>query len=255
MKKLALIIATLVVTTTVTAQSKVYRNSVGSPEQHLFVSLTLDSLNYALELCFDNDDLLISNMLSFGHHIDVSNDTMVLCDQMNGYKTVLKVQDDGNLFLEKGFSAITPIRLSYSHDSKGSPVKLDFDLCDVLLERKDYASQTDLRDFANGLYEVCHPGCSNALALYGDSLYSYSIGDDFKLSEGRWERNGNLLVFYDKCLGEAFTALIEDGYIFGNRFPGDHARMRYRIIPEDEYDDIPFPMIPNKDYNPNIIHR
>ena len=154
--------------------------------------------------------------------------------------------------LEKGFSGIVPLRLTYHRDHAefSSLPEMDFD--SVRDQRERYRSQTELRDFRYGLYEIVHPSVF-LLQVSEDTTYRYFV-NEIVVSEGVWECQGNLVVFHDSCLGEAFSALVEDGYLVGSCFPGEFGAGKFRIIPQEEYDDFPFPLTPNKDYNPKIIH-
>ena len=191
-------------------------------------------------------------ILSSGQYHGLDDGSLVLYDKLNGFDMLLRAEGEKGFILEKGFSGIVPLRLTYHRDHAefSSLPEMDFD--SVRDQRERYRSQTELRDFRYGLYEIVHPSVF-LLQVSEDTTYRYFV-NEIVVSEGVWECQGNLVVFHDSCLGEAFSALVEDGYLVGSCFPGEFGAGKFRIIPKEEYDDIPFPLTPNKDYNPKIIH-
>ncbi len=252
MKRLVLIMMLIIqIQISVFAQSLIYRGSFGLPKQNSYIELVLGDSEYTLKMCIDFSDIYMSFLLSFGQRFNDEDGTQVLYDKLNGFDMLLRAEGEKGFLLEKGFSGIAPMRLTYyrDHAEFSSLPEMDFDSVRDQWER--YRSQTELRDFRCGLYEIVHPGVFK-LEVSEDTTYRYFV-NEIVVSEGVWKRRGNLLVFHDSCLGEVFSALIEDGYLVGSCFPGEFGAGKFRIISKEEYDEIPFPLTPNKDYNPKII--
>ena len=91
----------------------------------------------------------------------------------------------------------------------------------MINERETYRNQTVLRSFKPGVYETAQDS-DNKLIINIDGTYQNY------LTEGTWKRKGNLITFYDNCLGEVFTAFIEDGYIVVKHrfYYSDHERLQ-----------------------------
>ena len=253
MKRLVLIMMRIIqIQISVYAQSLIYRGSFGLPKQNSYIELVLGDTDYTLKMCIDFSDIYMSFLLSFGQRFNDKDGSLVLYDKLNGFDMLLRTEGEKGFILEKGFSSIVPLRLTYHRDHAefSSLPEMDFD--SVRDQRERYRSQTELRDFRYGLYEIVHPSVF-LLQVSEDTTYRYFV-NEIVVSEGVWECQGNLVVFHDSCLGEAFSALVEDGYLVGSCFPGEFGAGKFRIIPQEEYDDFPFPLTPNKDYNPKIIH-
>lgn len=227
--------------------SQVYEgvlNGVCSPKR---VQVVFDETDYFMEMIADYGDVVTRKMLSFGIYSNIE-DSIILCDRMNGSEWILRRDGCDSLLIEKGLSAIASMNLVRHKDNIDDVIKKFSINCVFNQSRAEYKSQTDLRDLQFGLYEFVHPGAVG-LNIFEDGKYNYIV-DDIVLSEGRWNRQGNLVEFNDNCLGEAFFAFIEDDYIVPEGFPGIakiSGKRYFRIIPEEEYGEY-IPMFTSEEF-------
>jgi len=162
-------------------------------------------------------DIFHEIILSDGFYKQNHNDTIVLNDQVNGYELIFIKDQNNDLHAIKGFCFMDNLKLidkGYSHgvyDSSYYVFDTNHSLEDLLKEQEKYRNQTVLHDFRPGVYEIARQS-DNQLIINIDKTYSYQSKNEL-LSEGIWKRDGNLLIFIDKCLGEFFTAFIENDYI------------------------------------------
>lgn len=231
--------------------SQVYEgvlNGVCSPKR---VQVVFDETDYFMEMIADYGDVVTYKKLSFGNYLNME-DSIILCDGMNGSEWILREVGCDSLLIERGFSAIASMPLVRCKDINDDLIKKFSDNCDYNQSKAKYELQTDLKNLQFGLYEFVHPGAIG-LYLFEDGKYNYIV-DDIVLSEGRWNRQGNLVEFNDNCLGEAFFAFIEDGYIIPRGFPGIpkiSKKMYFRVIPEEEYGEY-IPMFTSEEFEKHL---
>lgn len=189
----------------------------------------------------DYKDIYHEIIISEGFYINKQNDTIVLKDQVNGFEMIFRKGKDGSLYCVKGLYYMDTLKLRYNglyngvYDSTYYTLQREHALDSLKKEREMYRTQTVLRDFKPGLYEIMHHG-GDQLNINEDYTYTFP-SESQPMTAGTWKREGNLLIFYDKCLGETFTAFIEDGYIIAKHLFYYSKFDKYRIIPEDEYDE------------------
>lgn len=214
MKKNIFLIPLLFLTNYVLGQVHEYCNAIDMYES-VFLDLC-DNNVYILGFRTDYKDIYSERIISNGYYIEKSKDTIILNDQINGYGMPIQKGPDYVSFTEKSWCFMNNITLSYkgnhgyndgAYDSIYYTIDAYYSLDSLIQERELYRKHIVLNSFQPGIYEVSRLG-DNRLIINMDGTYSYP-----PMSEGTWKREGNLLIFYDKCLGEAFTAFIEDGYI------------------------------------------
>lgn len=182
-------------------------------EDKAFLTLC-DNGVYIFGFRLDWKDIYAERIISNGlyeHH----NDTIVLNDQVNGYQMIVKKGKNNDISVVKGWCFMKNLKLDYKESHSYNKTNYDstyytldsmYSLENLIKERETYRHQTVLRDFKPGAYEVAQDS-DNKLIINTDGTYQNY------LTAGTWKREGNLIVFYDDCLGESFTAFIEDGYI------------------------------------------
>lgn len=198
------------------AFGQVYEYECNTPdpaEEKVFLTLC-DNGVYIFGSRLDWKDIYAERIISNGlyeHH----NDTIVLNDQVNGYQMLVKKDKNNDISVVKGWCFMKNLKLDYkeshsynktNYDSTYYTLDSKHSLEDLMNEREMYRNQTTLRGFQPGAYEVAQDS-DNKLIINTDGTYQNY------LTAGTWKREGNLIVFYDDCLGESFTAFIEDGYI------------------------------------------
>lgn len=215
MKRIFVIIIAMMISST-SAFGQVYEYECNTPdpaEEKVFLTLC-DNGVYIFGFRSDWKDIYAERIISNGlyeHH----NDTIVLNDQVNGYQMLVKKDKNNDISVVKGWCFMKDIKLDYkeshsynktNYDSTYYTLDSRYSLENLINERETYRNQTVLRDFKPGAYEVAQDS-DNKLIINADGTYQNY------LTAGTWKREGNLIVFYDDCLGESFTAFIEDGYI------------------------------------------
>lgn len=220
----------------------VVENAPQIPDCKRSIQITFNERNYLMLLIDEYyDDIVVIPVLSVGDYLD-SGDTFVLYDKDNESEWVLRKNVDGSLSVEKGFCTIVSTRLVYDEGGYDiyKSIEVYLEDCHLKQAKEKYLSQTDLQDLQYGVYEYMHPSAIG-IDLMENGRYNYILQDSI-FSKGNWERRGNLIEFYDDCLGKAFFALIEDGYIIPKTLPGNFRETeigedaKYRIIPEEEYE-------------------
>ncbi len=214
MKKLNILIITMIISIiSAFGQVQEYECNAPAPEEKAFLTLCDNSV-YIFGFRLDWKDIYAERIISNGlyeHH----NDTIVLNDQVNGYQMLVKKDKNNDISVVKGWCFMINMKLYYKENHSYNKTNYDstyytldsmYSLENLIKERETYRHQTVLRDFKPGAYEVAQDS-DNKLIINTDGTYQNY------LTAGTWKREGNLIVFYDDCLGESFTAFIEDGYI------------------------------------------
>lgn len=207
------IIAMLISVVSAFGQVQEYECNAPAPEEKAFLTLCDNSV-YIFGFRLDWKDIYAERIISNGlyeHH----NDTIVLNDQVNGYQMLVKKDENNDISVVRGWCFMINMKLYYKENHSYNKTNYDstyytldsmYSLENLIKERETYRHQTVLRDFKPGAYEVAQDS-DNKLIINTDGTYHNY------LTAGTWKREGNLIVFYDDCLGESFTAFIEDGYI------------------------------------------
>jgi len=216
MKRIFVIIIAMMISST-SAFGQVYEYECNTPdpaEEKVFLTLC-DNGVYIFGFRLDWKDIYAERIISNGLYEQNHNDTIVLNDQVNGYQMIVKKGKNNDISVVKGWCFMKNLKLDYkeshsynktNYDSTYYTLNSKYSLENLINERETYRHQTVLRSFKPGAYEVAKDS-DNKLIINADSTYqNYQ-------TEGTWKREGNLIVFYDDCLGEVFTAFIEDGYI------------------------------------------
>ena len=214
MKKLNILIITMIISIiSAFGQVQEYECNAPAPEEKAFLTLC-DNDVYIFGFRLDLKDIYAERIISNGlyeHH----NDTIVLNDQVNGYQMLVKKDKNNDISVVKGWCFMKNLKLNFkeshsynktNYDSTYYTLGSEHSLEDLMNEREMYRNQTTLRGFQPGAYEETKDS-DNKLIINIDGTYQNY------LTEGTWKRKGNLITFYDNCLGEAFTAFIEDGFI------------------------------------------
>ena len=216
MKKISISIITLIMcVSTAFGQVNEYECNTPDPEEEkAFLTLCNNGV-YIFGFRLNWKDIYTESIISTGFYEKNHNDTIVLNDQVNGYQMIVKKDINNNISVVKGWCFMKDIKLDYkeshsytetNYDSTYYTLDSEHSLDDLMNEREMYRKQTTLRDFKSGAYKVAEDS-DNKLIINADGTYRNY------LTEGTWKREGNLITFYDNCLGEVFTAFIEDGYI------------------------------------------
>ncbi|MBO7073532.1 MAG: hypothetical protein J6W12_01285 [Bacteroidales bacterium] len=207
------IIAMLISVVSAFGQVNEYECNTSAPEEKAFLTLC-DNGVYIFGFRLDWKDIYAERIISNGlyeHH----NDTIVLNDQVNGYQMLVKKGENNDILVVRGWCFMKNMKLYYKENHSYNKTNYDstyytsdsmHSLENLIKERETYRHQTVLRDFKPGAYEVAQDS-DNKLIINTDGTYQNY------LTAGTWKRKGNLITFYDNCLGEAFTAFIEDGFI------------------------------------------
>lgn len=191
-----------------------YEGNTPVSEDKAFLTLC-DNGIYIFGLRQDYLDIYAERIISNGIYEQNHNDTIVLNDQVNGYQMLVKKGENNDILVVRGWCFMKNMKLYYKENHSYNKTNYDstyytsdsmHSLENLTNERKIYRNQTVMRDFKPGAYEVAQD-TDNKLIINADGTYQNY------LTAGTWKREGNLIVFYDECLGEAFTAFIEDGYI------------------------------------------
>lgn len=212
-----------------------YLENTTNEYESMFLTLC-DNNYYIFGFRVDYMDIFHEKIISDGFYKQNHNDTIVLNDQVNGYELVFIKDQNNDLHAIKGFCFMDNLKLidkGYSqgvYDSSYYVFDPNHSLDNLLNEREKYRNQTVLRDFQPGVYEIVHQS-DNQLIINVNKTYSYPSKDK-PLSEGTWKREGNLLIFSDKCLGEFFTAFIEDDYIIVKHLFYFSKNEKFQIFPE-----------------------
>ena len=183
-------------------------------EDKAFLTLCNNGV-YIFGLRQDHLDIYAERIISKGNYAQNHNDTIILNDQVNGYQMLVKKGENNDISVVRGWCFMKNMKLYYKENHSYNKTNYDstyytldsmYSLENLIKERETYRHQTVLRDFKPGAYEVAQD-TDNKLIINADGTYQNY------LTAGTWKREGNLIVFYDDCLGESFTAFIEDGYI------------------------------------------
>ena len=220
MKKFyVVILAMLISVASVFGQVNEYECNTPDPaEEKVFLTLCDNSV-YIFGYRVDRKDIYSERIISTGFYKKNHNGTIVLNDQVNGYQMLVKKDINNNISVVRGYCFMKNIKLYYkgshsynktNYDSTYYTLDYildsDYSLENLINERETYRNQTVLRSFKPGVYETAQDS-DNKLIINANGTYQNY------LTEGTWKREGNLITFYDNCLGEVFTAFIEDGYI------------------------------------------
>jgi len=209
------IIAMLISVASAFGQVYEYECNTPAPEEEkAFLTLCNNGV-YIFGFRLDWKDIYFERILSNGLYEQNNNDTIVLNDKVNGYQMLVKKDKNNDISVVKGWCFMENIKLNFkeshsynktNYDSTYYTLDSEHSLEDLMNEREMYRNQTTLRGFQPGAYEEAKDS-DNKLIINADGTYqSY-------MTAGTWKRKGNLITFYDNCLGEAFTAFIEDGFI------------------------------------------
>ncbi len=191
-----------------------YEDNTPVSEDKAFLTLC-DNDVYIFGFRHDNLDIYAERIISKGIYEQNHNDTIVLNDQVNGYQMLVKKGENNDISVVRGWCFMINMKLYYKENHSYNKTNYDstyytldsmYSLENLIKERETYRHQTVLRDFKPWAYEVAQDS-DNKLIINTDGTYQNY------LTAGTWKREGNLIVFYDDCLGESFTAFIEDGYI------------------------------------------
>jgi len=216
MKKISISIITLIMCVS-TAFGQVYEYECNTPapeEEKAFLTLCNNGV-YIFGFRLDWKDIYSERIISKGGYEQNNNDTIVLNDKVNGYQMLVKKDKNNDISVVKGWCFMENLKLNFkeshsynktNYDSTYYTLDSEHSLEDLMNEREMYRKQTTLRGFQPGAYEEAKDN-DNKLIINADGTYRNY------LTEGTWKREGNLITFFDNCLGEAFTAFIEDGYI------------------------------------------
>ncbi|MDO5342044.1 MAG: hypothetical protein Q4F69_06290 [Bacteroidia bacterium] len=232
-----ILILTLLSTNLAIGQVMEYRCNTFDESTFLYIDFYENDF-YIFGYRTDYKDMFFESIISEGIYINKQNDTIVLNDQVNGFDMIFRRDGNDSLYCVNGLCFMDTLRLVYhgmcdeAYDGIYYTLKYEHPLDSLEIEREIYRSQTVLRDFKPGLYEIYHPG--DQLSINEDHTYTFPSAIH-PMTAGTWKREGNLLTFFDKSLGEAFTAFIEDGYILARHLFYYSKFDKYRIIPENEY--------------------
>lgn len=214
MKKLNILIITMIISIiSAFGQVQEYECNTSAPEEKVFLTLC-DNGVYIFGFRLDWKDIYAERIISNGLY-EYHNDTIVLNDQVNGYQMLVKKDKNNDISVVKGWCFMENLKLNFkeshsynktNYDSTYYTLDSRYSLENLINERENYRNQTVLRSFKPGVYETAQDS-DNKLIINIDGTYQNY------LTEGTWKRKGNLITFYDNCLGEVFTAFIEDGYI------------------------------------------
>ena len=209
------IIAMMISSTSAFGQVNEYECNTPDPaEEKVFLTLCDNSV-YIFGFRLDWKDIYSESIISTGFYEKNHNDTIALNDQVNGYQMLVKKDINNNISVVRGWCFMKDIKLDYkeshsynktNYNSTYYTLNSEYSLENLINERETYRNQTVLRSFKPGVYETAQDS-DNKLIINIDGTYQNY------LTEGTWKRKGNLITFYDNCLGEVFTAFIEDGYI------------------------------------------
>ena len=210
----AFLIAMIISIASAYGQVLEYVDNTPVSEDKAFLTLC-DNGIYIFGFRQDYLDIYAERIISKGIYKQNHNDTIVLNDQVNGYQMLVKKGENNDISVVRGWCFMKNMKLYYKENHSYNKTNYDstyytldsmYSLENLIKERETYRHQTVLRDFKPGAYEV-EQDTDNKLIIKADGTYqNYLIA-------GTWKREGNLIVFYDDCLGKAFTAFIEDGYI------------------------------------------
>ncbi len=216
MKRIFVFIIAMMISST-SAFGQVYEYECNTPDpaaEKVFLTLCDNSV-YIFGFRLDWKDIYSESIISTGFYEKNHNDTIVFNDQVNGYQMLVKKDINNIISVVRGWCFMKDIKLDYkgshsynktNYDSTYYTLDSRYSLENLINERENYRNQTVLRSFKPGVYETAQES-DNKLIINIDGTYQ-----DL-LTEGIWRREGNLITFYDNCLGEVFTAFIEDGYI------------------------------------------
>ena len=209
------IIAMLISVASAFGQVYEYECNTPAPEEEkAFLTLCNNGV-YIFGFRLDWKDIYFERILSNGLYEQNNNDTIVLNDKVNGYQMLVKKDKNNDISVVKGWCFMENLKLNFkeshsynktNYDSTYYTLDSEHSLEDLMNEREMYRKQTVLRSFKPGVYETAQDS-DNKLIINADGTYLDLM------TKGTWKREGNLITFYDECLGKAFTAFIEDGYI------------------------------------------
>ena len=188
-------------------------------------SLILDEPNkeYCLEYDFElSHENYASLTISFGSFI-FEGDTIVTTDARNDSKMKIRQTYNGSLVVEKGFSALVGMIFYFAGFSEidYSPLFSIFVL--DKFDKNKYRNQNYMftlgKEYVYGIY---------CLVFTDEGEYYYTIKDAI-ISKGKYERQGNLLIFHDEGLNNPFYSIIKSEGIDGRYLPGGICSRPLRI--------------------------
>lgn len=238
MKKFILIFLMLVINSLsyVFGQGVEYRSHNGFLKENYHISLILFEKHYYFDLVYDNSDMCFIVPLSIGRYEKTKGCILTMHDDLNGFDMVMTCENENCIMVENCLCFADSLKLEYYQNTSTEYIAPLRAVDEIKDDSELFHPQTVLYGCPPGKYEIIHPGFF-MLDIHDDMTYEYCIDQEIIVSEGVYERHGNLMLFFDNCLGEVFTAIIGDGYILGRYFLGSWRDDKYRIIPEDEYDE------------------
>lgn len=219
MKKLYVLIITMIISIiSAFGQVQEYECNIPFSEKNAFLTLC-DNNVYIFGIRLDYKDIYHESIISEGFYEQKRNNKIVLNDQVNGYQMIVKKGENNDLYMVKCIDFFRNYRLTFrknhgynegNYDSTyytlNYTLDKEYSLEELMKEREMYRKQTTLRDFKPGVYSDSPEGFDDLIINENGTYLNL-------MTKGTWKREGNLITFYDECLGKAFTAFIEDGYI------------------------------------------
>ena len=213
----------LLVFTTITGkcqQDGIYWLEDSSESTHkIDVCLTLSNGYYSLDvISVISEDNIIEGTLSFGKFYKSCN-KITLKDDIYDYVFKLRINEDGNLCVIKGFEPFVG-RVFSGRKDYPYPIEDNRDAEKEQLSRliRFHKNQTPYFEITHGIYQ-CGIMCYCALSFSEGKQYEYFF-QGLKVSQGSWERQGNTIVLKDNKMKRPMYAFKEKTGINGSFLPG-----------------------------------
>lgn len=165
------------------------------------------------------DDIVYVVVLSYGKY-KMHDNQLILLDELLDYQLILTYSND-TLYVQKGFEFMKDEYFVYSEKSseKEIPVSNTLNKDSIQEERENYNKDKQF-DLQFGTYKSMR--FVFYFSLNEDNTYSYSFRN-CPLSNGTWERNGNVLSLYDPSLDCTYYLLVaNDNKLISKLLPGDN---------------------------------
>lgn len=207
------------------AQSPVAGNCYSMDMDQKLYSCYVDFINdndYYVEVTNQaTEDIVYVVVLSYGKY-KMDDNQLVLFDELIDYQLILSYSND-TLFVQKGFEFMNEKFFVYSDNpcKTNIPVSNAISKDSIQGERESYNKDNrQLFDLQFGTYKSMR--FVFYFSLNEDKTYSYSFRD-CPLSNGTWERNGNVLSLYDPSLDCTYYLLVaNDNKLISKLLPGDN---------------------------------
>ncbi|GHT18563.1 hypothetical protein FACS189429_5270 [Bacteroidia bacterium] len=184
-----------------------------------------------------SDDDIFVTTISFGSYQISNKNKIILTDKisackMKGYikENTLRLEDTFNFLNNKSAKFHSEADMIYRFENNNDTSCLNPHILSQKIRLFKDANQKPL-PFRYGIYENRNSryetGLDYRLTVEKDGRFELFLFKKYKISEGKWEQNGNIVSLFDKTLHYTFYLFITENGLYAWYLPGNFMNVLY----------------------------